>query len=759
MVDQLVSEGLATVRKESAKQTETAYLSEMEEAAKNNKKGIWSSDDKEEHVRKVTWAVENPNEFFQANKDKTLTAIVEHVRDGSTLRLIIVPGYTYITLMLSGIRCPSFKLDSTGRPDDSVTVPYALEARFFTESRLLNQEVSVKLEGVSNNNFVGTISHPKGNIAEALVREGFAKCIDWSLNSCSIELVEKLRIAEKSAKQNKTRVWENYQTASTNVDVKEKEFTGIVVEVFNGDWVMVKCQNNELKKCFIASIRSPKDDTKADDEGKKPTKLARPLYEVPYLYECREFLRKRLIGKKATCKLDYITPSKDTMPERRSYSIFVNGKNIAEELVGAGLATVIRYRQDNDQRSSSYSELLSAEATATKDGLGMHGSKKDQSIIRLIDLTVDTSKIRHQYLPSWQRALQLDAIVEFVATGSRFRIFIPRETCLVTFLLGGIIVPRSSRPALNGMPATTGEPFGDEALAFVKARVFQRDVNIKIDSADKQFSAVIGFMFTENKTNMSVALLEEGLAKIHPPSAEKSEYYRFLKQAEDKAKSKRKNIWKDYKEEDETLVESNTDTVAETPVEKQVKEDIVVIEVTPELSFYGQKADDQAKLTKLMDSLRSALDKNSAGGRFKRGDICAAKFSVDNQWYRVKVEKIDKDKAQIQYVDYGNREVVNTSTLVDLPASLKVEKPYATEYKLALVSLPIDEDEKVDACSTFAADALDKKLTASTLFRVNGVPHVVLYNGDEDIGKGLIKDGFVLVEHRKEGTVQKLVRH
>lgn len=36
--------------------------------------------------------------------------------------------------------------------------------------------------------------------------------------------------------------------------------------------------------------------------------------------------------------------------------------NIAEALVSKGLATVIRYRQDDDQRSSHYDELLAAEA-------------------------------------------------------------------------------------------------------------------------------------------------------------------------------------------------------------------------------------------------------------------------------------------------------------------------------------------------------------------------------------------------------------
>lgn len=667
------------------------------------------------------WSVSNPPEFVQKHKGKPIQAIVEHVRDGSTVRVLLLPNFTYITLMLSGIRCPSFKLDSTGKPDDSVNVPYALEARFFTESRLLNQDVEVVLESNTNTNFVGMLLHPKGNIAEALVREGFAKCIDWSLNSCSVELVEKLRIAEKTAKQNKLRLWETYQVPQVQVDVKEKEFTGTVIEVFNGDWIHVKCANNEVKKVFLASIRSPKDG-KTDGEERKVVKNARPLYEVPWLYECREFLRKKLINKKVTCKLDYITPSKDSMPERRNYSVLLGGANVAEQLVAKGLATVIRYRQDNDQRSSYYNELLAAEATAIKEQLGLHG-KRETPAIRLVDLTVDTSKIRHQYLPSWQRALRIDAIVEFVASGSRFRIYIPRENCLVTFLLGGIYCPRSSRPALNGQPATEGEPFGDDALNFVKSKIFQRDVSVQIESADKAFAAVIGWLFTENKTNLSVALLEEGLAKIHPPSAEKSEFYRLLKNAEEKAKSKRLNIWKDYVEQKEDAGEDGEGVEAEAEIDQketttEKSEEVVVIEVLRDLSFYAQKTSETEKLNKLMEQVKNALDSMASGvTKPRRGEIVAAKFSYDNQWYRAKIEKIAQNKAHILYIDYGNREIVDVSTLKELPSTLKAEKPFATEYKLALTLPPRDEDDINEAYSTFASDTLDKKLNLSVQYR------------------------------------------
>ena len=50
--------------------------------------------------------------------------------------------------------------------------------------------------------------------------------------------------------------------------------------------------------------------------------------------------------------------------------------NIGEALITKGLARVIRYRQDDDQRSLHYDELLSAEAKAEKTGAGLHNKKQ-----------------------------------------------------------------------------------------------------------------------------------------------------------------------------------------------------------------------------------------------------------------------------------------------------------------------------------------------------------------------------------------------
>lgn len=72
-------------------------------------------------------------------------------------------------------------MDPEGKPDQNAHVPYAEEARYFVESRLLQRDVEIVLESVNNSSFVGTILFPKGNIAEALLREGFARCVDWSM--------------------------------------------------------------------------------------------------------------------------------------------------------------------------------------------------------------------------------------------------------------------------------------------------------------------------------------------------------------------------------------------------------------------------------------------------------------------------------------------------------------------------------------------------------------------------------------------------
>jgi len=66
-----------------------------------------------------------------------------------------------------------------------------------------------------------------------------------------------------------------------------------------------------------------------------------------------------------------------------------------------------------------------------------------------------------------------------------------------------------------------------------------REVEITVESCNKGGS-MIGWLFVGN-LNLSLALVKEGLAKVHR-SAERSEYFKLLQQAEKEAKDKKINV-------------------------------------------------------------------------------------------------------------------------------------------------------------------------------------------------------------------------
>lgn len=70
---------------------------------------------------------------------------------------------------------------------------------------------------------------------------------------------DKLRAAEKIAKEKRLRLWKDWQSTAPQITGKEKEFNGTVVEVINGDALNIKLANGQVKKIFLSSIRPPKE--------------------------------------------------------------------------------------------------------------------------------------------------------------------------------------------------------------------------------------------------------------------------------------------------------------------------------------------------------------------------------------------------------------------------------------------------------------------------------------------------------------------
>lgn len=115
----LVEEGLVSVRKDNARNPtpELQRLIELEEAAKAAGKGKWGNDSSQDHVRNIKWTQENQRNFVEQSNGKPIKAIIEHVRDGSTVRVFLLPDFHYITLMISGIRVSHFFFSLTKKYD------------------------------------------------------------------------------------------------------------------------------------------------------------------------------------------------------------------------------------------------------------------------------------------------------------------------------------------------------------------------------------------------------------------------------------------------------------------------------------------------------------------------------------------------------------------------------------------------------------------------------------------------------------------
>uniref|UniRef100_A0A9L0QXJ1 Staphylococcal nuclease domain-containing protein n=1 Tax=Equus caballus TaxID=9796 RepID=A0A9L0QXJ1_HORSE len=715
IAESLVAEGLATRREGMrANNPEQNRLSECEEQAKAAKKGMWSEGNGSHTVRDLKYTIENPRHFVDSHHQKPVNAIIEHVRDGSVVRALLLPDYYLVTVMLSGIKCPTFRREADG---SETPEPFAAEAKFFTESRLLQRDVQIILESCHNQNILGTILHPNGNITELLLKEGFARCVDWSI-AVYTRGAEKLRAAERFAKERRLRIWRDYVAPTANLDQKDKQFVAKVMQVLNADAIVVKLNSGDYKTIHLSSIRPPRlEGENTQDKNKK----LRPLYDIPYMFEAREFLRKKLIGKKVNVTVDYIrpaSPATETVPafsERTCATVTIGG-------------------------------------IAIKNGKGLH-SKKEVPIHRVADISGDTQKAK-QFLPFLQRAGRSEAVVEYVFSGSRLKLYLPKETCLITFLLAGIECPRGARN-LPGL-VQEGEPFSEEATLFTKELVLQREVEVEVESMDKAGN-FIGWLHIDG-ANLSVLLVEHALSKVHF-TAERSSYYKSLLSAEEAAKQKKEKVWAHYEEQ----------PVEVTPVLEEKERSasykpVFVTEITDDLHFYVQDVETGTQLEKLMENMRNDIASHPpVEGSYapRRGEFCIAKF-VDGEWYRARVEKVESPaKVHVFYIDYGNREILPSTRLGTLPPafSTRVLPAQATEYAFAFIQVPQDEDARTDAVDSVVRDIQNTQCLLNVEHLSAGCPHVTLQFADSkgDVGLGLVKEGLVMVEVRKEKQFQKVI--
>lgn len=662
-------------------------------------------------------------------------------------RLLVEPTKHVQTIVLvAGIRAPATKRINPSDSTESPAEPHGAEAHSFVEQRLLQRGVSVRILGVSPNNLlVGEVRHPMGSIAEFLLKAGLARCTDHHSTLLGAEM-GKLRQAERYARDNKLGLFEGH-VAQRQGGTGEIEAT--VSRVFSADTVFLRNKAGNEKRINLSSVRQPKP---SDPK------------QAPFGAEAKEFLRKRLIGKHVKATIDGKRAATEGYEEREMATVSLNNKNVGLLLVENGFASVIRHRMDDTDRSPIYDELLAAEEAAQSEGKGMWNPKPPKKI-EFVDYSASVDQAKRQ-MTLFSRQRKVPAVVDFVKSGSRFTVLVPRENAKLTFVLSGIRAPKSARN-----PTDKGEPFGQEAHDFANRRCLQRDIEIDVDDIDK-VGGFIGTMYV-NRESFAKLLVEEGLASVHAYSAEKSGNANELFAAEQKAKEARHGMWHDWDPSKEAA-ENGDDYEAEAtngtngdsaPVERRKDyRDVMLTHVDPETARVKlqQIGTGTAALTDLMSNFRNFHLSSAANQALpqppKAGDFVSAKFTEDDTWYRARVRRNDRDNktSEVVYVDYGNSEVIPWTRLRSLDQTkygVQKLRPQAQDAVLSFLQFPASPEYLKDAVYMIQEVAADRQLVANVDYvdPKDGTLYVTLFDPkqsdslEQSINADVLSEGLAMV--------------
>ena len=708
---------------------------------------------------------EDPAAFLSQHKGRPIEAVIEAVPNGSTVRarLLVSPTeHQVISLSIAGLRAPRASNNAGESGEENGDA-----ARFFLEARVLQRIVKVTLLSLptpavapiafgSNADaappppasfFLGTLAHPAGNIAALLLQAGLAKIVDWHAGFLSQSptptMMSELREAEKGAKLSRRGVWSSLpapapgQAAVQAQQEKDRKFDAVVTRAWNDGLSVVKLGETAERRVQFSSTRAPR-------TGDPKT--------AGLSAEAVELLRKKLIGKQIKVQIDYVKPSDGQFPERQAATIKLNnGSNVAVFLIEKGLLGVLRHRQGDDQRSSEWDKLIEAEAKAVAEGKGMHDGK-DHPLARIIDASESAQKAA-PFLSSFKRSGRTAGVVDFVASGSRFKIYVPKQDVKLTLVLHGIRAPRTARNANE-----KSEPFGPEAALFATRQAMQRDVEFAVEATDKS-GGFVGRLFL-NGADFAVALVREGLAKLDDYATPSKE----LAEAQDEAKRAKRNVWRNFDAEAEAAASAPAGPV----VARREYIDVGLSEIRGDgkdvpFSFAVQELKNGA--VPALETLMTELNQDEAApapASFvpRMGEVVAAMFSQDDSWYRARIRRANPSRkvVEVSYIDYGNTEELAYSRLRPLPAQFKALPPQAKEATLSFVQLLGPETEYGrDSVERFRDLCEGRQLVANVDAREANLLHLTLFDPKDpaafdgpsgSINVGLVKDGLAKVDKR-----------
>jgi len=646
-------------------------LQTAENEARKSNLGIWTTDDEVLEQHKRTVITSNNLEFdgellFEKNKNKEIEGIVDYVINATCLVVYLKESKTYIKISLRFVAIPSSK-------DEAIYK----SGKAYVERNYLHRDVTVTLHSYDTKGFTADLSVPKGSIAVFVLKNGYTKLF-LGQSSFKTDELNALKDAQSQARREKLRVWKNEKDENIAQDeLREKEkskersanknelsFEGVFYQAHSGDSVSVRNKKTgEILRIFLSHLKAPS--------------LAKPNsddQDQPWAWQAREFIRKALVGKTINCEFDYCRVMPKDGKKMNFYTIWRHAgkdtdtntfdRNLNVEILEHGYATFINPRGD-DEVSKHLDLYSTADKTSKEKKTGIN-STKAPALSNFSDLISANKEKKKNYTKFLVGKKGVPCVVEYCFSSTKLKLRIDANNCMIPFSLLGVKSVNKDKNSTE-----LHDKIFNSALEYVNINTLQRDATCDIVQADR-VGNYFGFLTLKGKS-FATSLLSEGFAVVNNVSGAKINGMAEFQKAENKAQADKKNIWNF-----EALVNSLKDIdggyVSTKINEKHSDVKVRITDYVDMNNFYVNILPNK-NLTKIEDVLNKYSSGQLKGTKLEspinKGLMCAARYPVDNNYYRAIITAVLKDdRYEVELIDYGTVEIVNVSNLIKLDGSI-----------------------------------------------------------------------------------------
>lgn len=742
IVAELLQQGLAKMKGNEDKNEERwDELKDIQDSAKVKGVGIWSDEEEETKTHEKiifpgTTGYNMEKVFKEVQKEKGETkGIVEYQFMTNAYNVLLVKYKTVVKIASDYI----FNLPGGPKATEKQQ-KLSKKAKAFAERAVQHQDVTVIMEKYDSSNSVilGRILMPNGHdLATELIVNGYGK-LKMQTADMDAKYYASLRVALNQAQLGHKGFWKDSESKTGG---EKNKYSAYVIEVNSGDSItVIKEGGSEEIRLFLAGVKAPKlASNKGDFKGE------------PFSWEAKEHLRRLIIGKKVEVNVEHTRIPKQeegsAVPKKPMTFVDIltaDGKCINVEMTALGLVMALNPRLD-EALGEYYQEIADAAAKAKKEKKGINHVGKTPPLHTYQSLIGHPNqKTLAYYQDLFRKTPNVNGVVEYCFSGSRYKIRIDSMDCYIPFICQGL----QPIPQDANVPELQNLYFNGQK--FARKNLLQRDVKLEIHTNDRKGN-FFGTMISNGK-NFAVELLEEGLVAINRSAdrgiSTKKDIY---DEAEDKAKAAKKGIWNAKNSIVVDLLFGGAGKIE--PLEGTAK--IEVVKCMNNRYFHAALIDDSAakKAESIVQSFNPAkADKLSMP--IRPGTYCMALYTEDGKWYRGQVERsVSETSCEVFFIDYGNTENVNVTNIRKIDLKLIKECPPCA-FKIGLAYLNIPKLESMingKSLKSILGDQLEEReVTITYKYKENNVIYgIILEKGVPDIMKSfnayLIQKGLARV--------------